>query len=168
MSYELNVSEPPRLKYNPDNGRFIKGHPPWNKGKKGLNLGGKQTQFKIGNLPHNTLYDGAISIRFYKKDNKYYKYIRVQKGKWQLLQRFIWEQKYGEIPKGFILRFKDGDTMNCEINNLEMIRRRENMKRNRNSQKAGERMAELWHQEKFRTKYGFERQTKLKININKL
>jgi hypothetical protein len=109
--------------------RFCKGSMSWNKGKKGLNLSGGKGQFKKGNLPHNTLEDYAIRPRKYKTGRVYY-YIRVAVGKWELYHRWLWMQEYGEIPKGHIIVFKDMDSMNCVLDNLELITKAENMKRN--------------------------------------
>jgi len=46
------------------------------------------------------------------------------------LQRHVWEQKNGEIKQGYIIAFRDKNPMNCKIENLEMISRFENLKRN--------------------------------------
>lgn len=113
-----------------NNSRFSSGHIPWNKGKS-MEVVGRmaETQFKLGNLPHNTKEDGHISIR---KDNngRIYKFIRVAKSKWVHLHRHIWTQAHGEIPRGKIVAFKDQNPMNCCLENLELITRSENMKRN--------------------------------------
>jgi len=109
--------------------QFKKGMTPWNKGLKGVNIGGRETQFKKGQKPHNTKYDGAISIRN-DSSGTGYKHIRVSEGRWELLQRQVWEQHNGPIPEGMIIAFKNGDSMNCEIDNLTMITREENMIRN--------------------------------------
>jgi len=37
--------------------QFKKGHTTWNKGKKGVSIGGVATQFKKGDVPHNKLPD---------------------------------------------------------------------------------------------------------------
>lgn len=89
----------------------------------------KRTQFKKGNKPHNTKFDGAIVAR---KDSSgiSYKYIRIEKGVWQLLHRHIWQQVHGEIPDGYLVAFKDGNTENVNIENLELISMTENMYRN--------------------------------------
>jgi hypothetical protein len=42
----------------------------------------------------------------------------------------VWIKKHGPIPKGIVVRFKDGDHLNCNIENLEMISRKENLLRN--------------------------------------
>lgn len=120
------------------NGRFKKGHIPINKGKgmsKELRERVKHTWFTKGHLPANTLFDGAVSKR---KDNRgvFNYHIRISKGKWEYLSRFLWRQNYGEIPKGMIITYIDGDPMNCVIDNLEMITRQENLQR-RQSQAAG-------------------------------
>lgn len=108
--------------------RYQKGHTPFNKGMKGVYFGGEETQFKKGQLPHNTKYDGAISERPHKKGT--YLYIRVEKAKWQLLHRYVWEQHNPPIQKGEIVAFKDGNYKNCDISNLFLISRKDNMKRN--------------------------------------
>jgi hypothetical protein len=108
--------------------RFKKGNTPWNKGRKGLQIGGIETRFKKGNLPHNTKGDGIISIR--EDEGRPYQYIRISKGKWKLLHNVIWEEKNGSIPPGYIVVFKDKNPLNCSIDNLELITRSENMERN--------------------------------------
>jgi len=104
--------------------RFKPGHKAWNKGMKGIDIGGKETQFKPGHKPHNTRHDGAISIR----DG--YKYIRVSESNWQPLHRHVWEKEHGPIPEGLNLVFKDQDRMNCQLSNLELIDNAELMSRN--------------------------------------
>lgn len=119
--------------------RFKKGHNPWNAGRTGVRVC-PQTEFKKGDLPHNTLFDGAITIREARSIKTgvvtKYKYIRIAKSKWELLHRYAWKQAYGPIPKGHIITFKDGDTMNCAITNLACISKAENAMRNRNAAKA--------------------------------
>jgi hypothetical protein len=142
-------------------GRFVKNIRPWNKGKKGLNIGGKETQFKKGNLPHNTLYDGCVRIRHHKRDNRDYQWIRISKGNWKMYSRYVWEQHNGKIPAAHIIVHKDGNTLNCDITNLEMISMAENIKRNRNLKKANASLRERWKKERIREKYGLPLQTKL-------
>ncbi len=48
------------------------------------------------------------------------KYIKTEFGHVKL-SRLIWMQAHGEIPKGYNISHKDGDTMNCELNNLECL-----------------------------------------------
>lgn len=90
----------------------------------------KETRFKKGNIPHNTVEgDGAIRIR-HKKGEHPYKYIRLELGKWELLHRHIWKEHKGKIPDKHIITFKDGNTMNCVLENLECISQKENAIRN--------------------------------------
>jgi hypothetical protein len=75
--------------------RFQKGHQPANKGKKTGSRGRMiESQFKPGHLPQNTLYDGAISIR--NSNKRPYKWIRVSLGRWELLHREVWRERYGQ------------------------------------------------------------------------
>lgn len=111
---------------------FKKGRIPHNKGKEMPSYiydALKPTMFKKGQKAHNEKYDGAIVIRKDKIGNSY-KYIRLSKGNWQLLQREVWKNERGEIPAGMLVKFKDGDSMNCTIDNLYICTRKENMEAN--------------------------------------
>lgn len=102
-----------------------KGNVPPNKGKKmskELKEKVKHTFFKKGNLPHNTRHDGAISIRP-DKDGRPYKYIRVGLKKWIGYHVYRWEKFRGPVPKGMVIRFKDGNPLNCKLSNLELMTR---------------------------------------------
>jgi hypothetical protein len=111
--------------------RFVKGQISWNKGLKDVCTGGLKSQFIKGNKPHNTKYDGCITIRKYSnKSNRPYLFIRLEEGKWELLHRYLWQMVNGPIPKKANVQFKDGNSLNCNINNLELISKNENMERN--------------------------------------
>lgn len=112
--------------------QFKPGHIPLNKGQKmskDLYDIVKRTMFKKGNKPFNTQPNGTINIR---KDTsgKLYKYIKIADSKWKLYQRYVWENSNGAILPGMIISFKDKNPMNCVIENLEIITRKENMNRN--------------------------------------
>ena len=109
--------------------RFTKGLIPWNActvAVCGQHPNSRKTQFKRGNLPSNTKRDGAITIRI---DNRGVpqKMIRIRLGKWLFLSRYNYEKHIGPIPKGHVIRFLDGDTMNCDPSNLECVSRQLNM-----------------------------------------
>ncbi len=87
-------------------------------------------QFKKGDLPKNTLSDYMITTRV-DQGGRVIKYIRVALGKWVELQHYNWKQAGKDIPSGMVLVFKDGDSTNCEISNLELITKAENLSRNR-------------------------------------
>jgi hypothetical protein len=40
---------------------------------------------------------------------------------------YVWEQANGPVPKGYMLIFKDGDRTNCELENLALVSRAENV-----------------------------------------
>ncbi len=96
----------------------------------------KSTMFKKGQLPKNTAEkNGTISIRHEQSDRsigpgRAYKYIRISLGVWVPLHIHRWEKKRGPIPKGHCLWFKDGNSLNCTLKNLELITRGENVRRN--------------------------------------
>jgi hypothetical protein len=133
--------------------------------------------FSKGKFPYNTLYDGCIRVR--KEKGIPYKYMRVSIGVWKLLHRVVWQESNGEIPAGHIVVFRDKNTLNCEISNLEIITRAEHIRRNRNTKKAAEKLKKIWnkvklyeanglkHEYKFSTKYKKEKVIGINTEINK-
>lgn len=112
-------------------GRYQPGHVPANKGKSMNRATRKKvsrTWFEKSHLPATTLHDGAITKR---RDNRgvYNYHIRIAKGKWEYLSRHLWKQAHGPIPRNRVITYKDGDPMNCVLENLEMISRQENLRR---------------------------------------
>lgn len=109
---------------------FKKGDIPHNKGKKWDEWMKKEwldnpSLYKKGNIPYSMKPIGAERINSYG-------YIQVKialPNKWKLKHRIIWEEKYGEIPKGHDIHFRDGDRKNTNIDNLELVSKREVMDR---------------------------------------
>lgn len=146
-----------------DAGRFPQGHKPHNKGKPHI-FPPNSGQFPKGHIPKN--HRELFSLRLQKHNDRgeQYLYIKVaEPNKWKPLHRYIWENKYGPVPKGKILIFIDGDIFNTDILNLKLISRSENMERNRNRRKAADSMRKLWRKEKLRDLYGLERKTNLRV-----
>jgi hypothetical protein len=113
--------------------RIKPGTIPPNKGKRMSKSQYKKcmaTMFKKGNIPPNTkMRDGVISIRNDKRGVPY-KHIRVSMGVWIPYHRYRWEMFRGPIPAGHCIWFKDGNSLNTKLENLELITRKENMSRN--------------------------------------
>lgn len=111
--------------------RFKKGQKSWNKGMKGLQMGGVESQFKPGQKPHNwkpigserITKDGYIEVKY--KDE------RKAVSNYKLKHRLIWEEVNGSVPCGFVLNFKDGNPLNCEIDNLMLVSMVDNLNTNR-------------------------------------
>lgn len=119
--------------------RIKKGHIPPNKGKRQKDYLSQdalkrmsQTWFKKGHLPHNAVgkKDGDITIRTDKRTGRQYKYIRLSLGVWYPYHQYLWEKKYGKQPKKHVLRFKDGNNLNCKLSNLQLISMKENRVKN--------------------------------------
>jgi hypothetical protein len=129
----LGLNVPPEIaKKFQENSRFKKGQTPSNKGKKITEWMAfekiqciQKTQFKKGNIPPNTKYDGAERIC---KDG--YIEIKISKAKWVHKHRFEWEKVNGLIPEGLILVCRTENKLNSHPDNWELITRIENMNRN--------------------------------------
>jgi hypothetical protein len=82
----------------------------------------KANQYKKGSIPHNALADGTEVKRF-GKSGKIYTLIKVPgHRKLVLKHRHVWETFHNKkIPNRHKITFKDGDTSNFNIDNLECI-----------------------------------------------
>lgn len=138
MAYKLGLKKTEAFLHSPEcnrldgikgaSTRFVKGQPAYNKAvtmSQELRERVKHTWFESGHKPHNTKFDGYERI---SEDG--YREVRISEGNFEFLHRKNWEDVYGPIPEGYIVVFRDGDRLNCESENLELITRKENMKRN--------------------------------------
>lgn len=110
-----------------DDTKFKKGFKPWNNGiKTGLKpING----FKKGNRPWHTR--GLYSERL---DKDGYTIIKIaEPNEWMRKHRWIWEQKYGEIPVNHVIIFADGNKENFDIKNLLLVSRKELAVLNKNN-----------------------------------
>ena len=111
-------------------GQFRKGAVPVNKGAKmpkEVYEKCKATMFKKGNKPHNI---NSLGHKRVSKDG--YVYVKTGESKlnlnYELLHRVVWQKYNGDIPEGYNVQFKDGNRQNCDIDNLYIISRAEQMK----------------------------------------
>lgn len=119
-------------------GCFDKGHNPWNAGTKGL-CHGSSTSFKKGNVPGNSR---ALGYERYDNrkdpDKENYVWVKVAepnpytgaKTRFRQKHVVVWEQNHGPVPQGSAVIFRDGNTMNCELGNLELVTRAELLRLN--------------------------------------
>lgn len=116
-------------------GRFSKGHTPWNAGKKGYDPGGRSvtTRFKKGQRPQTWVPVGTEVV-----DRDGYRKRKVRddappgqsRHNWKFVHVLVWEEHRGPVPKGHAVVFRDGNRKNIRIDNLELVNRRDLMKRN--------------------------------------
>lgn len=108
--------------------RFSKGHIPINKGKKmpeHVYKKVKATMFKKGHIPAN---HKPVGYERLTRDG--YLEIKVSEpNKFVLKHRLVWEQVNGAIPRGYNIQFRDGNRQNIAIENLYLISRSEQMKK---------------------------------------
>ncbi|HWH86195.1 MAG TPA: HNH endonuclease signature motif containing protein [Pseudomonas sp.] len=111
--------------------RFKKGQRPWNKGIS-FDCGGRsvETRFAPGTMPHNNVpvgtervTDDGIRQRKVRDDGPAHR-------RWKSVHSLIWEEAYGEIPPGHIVVFRNRNTQDITLENLELLSRAENMRRN--------------------------------------
>lgn len=111
--------------------RFQPGLIPHNKGKPHPATGrAAETQFKPGHKPHTWNQIGHIRE---SKEGYLQRKLRdtgVTRRDYVALHHMIWRMHGRCIPPGYAVRFIDGDKRNFDINNLELVRRSELMRRN--------------------------------------
>lgn len=139
--------------------RFKKGHATWNKGAKGIHLS-RATEFKKGNRPPQYRPIGTLLIRHDKSGNDY-RFIKIRDDgpvhrrcvpyAWH-----VWEQAHSPIPQGWLIRHKDGDTLNDELSNLMLIDRAKHLRmtshkptvRRRRERNALKSLRNIWKQKR--------------------
>lgn len=111
--------------------RFKKGETPWNKGVT-FRAGGRseETRFKPGYHSHNKAQLGAERIRSDGYRERKVQDIGYPPKDWKCLHIILWEEHYGHVPKGHIVVFKNGNKEDIRIENMELLTRAENMRRN--------------------------------------
>lgn len=144
--------------------RYKKGNPSHNKGRKmpeHVYERASATMFRPGHTPHNTVPigteavtgDGYIVVKI--SDDK-----KPSRFNWVFKHRLIYESIHGEIPKGHVVTFLDGDKQNLDPDNLICVNRKVNMTANRlgllstdpDVTRLGLRLAELKHRRSERQK----------------
>ena len=116
-------------------GRFEKGNIPANKGTHPQTVGRMaETQFKKGQLPHNTkpmgyervTKDGYIEVKIAERPNR-----NTGEKNFKAKHHLIWEEINGPVPKGYILIFLDGNPKNCVLENISLVSRAEHLQMTR-------------------------------------
>lgn len=114
--------------------RFKKGHVPKNKGRK---MSPEQydkckaTMFHKGNVPENHMEIGEYT---HTSDGYLVQKIKEtgsQLERFEFVHHRVWEQHNGPVPEGKIVSFLDGNKDNCDIKNLVLLERAENLELNR-------------------------------------
>lgn len=115
-------------------GRFEPGHIPANKGKKmsaELYAKAAPTMFKKGNVPVNHMEVGEYT---HTSDGYLVQKVKetgIQRERFELVHRRVWEKHNGPVPEGKVVSFLDGDKDNCDIENLVLVDMAENLEINR-------------------------------------
>jgi hypothetical protein len=127
---ELLAEQAARLRAVGSATRIQPGQEPWNKGMKGLQIGGEGTRFAPGNRPHNWRPVGSEERRadghLYRKitdDGPPHTHCRP-------VYLLLWEAAHGPVPRGHAVIFRDGNYSHITLENLEMVSRRDLMARN--------------------------------------
>lgn len=114
--------------------RFKPGNVPFNKGKKQIEYcspegiaASARTRFKPGNKPANWRPVGSERTNVYG-----YREVKVKEGlcAWRQKHQVVWESHNGKVPRGHRISFRDGNPLNCEIDNLYLVTVEEMMRRN--------------------------------------
>lgn len=87
------------------------------------------------------------TVQRVKKGNTHIMRIKIGRN-WEYYHRHVWEMANGTIPPGYNIYFKDGNSENCELSNLELSNLRDGLlKRQPNSEQRSE-IAKKWWDKK--------------------
>lgn len=131
-AHKLGLHKTPeaRTKCN-SKGLFKKGMTPHNKGRKWdewMSKEGQEVCKKTQIYPGHTLYK---DYPMYHESKNSFGYITIKvpgeryfipKHKW------LWENAHGKVPKGCMIVYKDGNPMNCVLENLKVVSKSEIMR----------------------------------------
>jgi len=81
-------------------------------------INGLSGKFQKGRTPHNHRPTGH---EFFSDYDGYW-FVKVSENKWELKHRYIYEQHYGEIPKGHNVIFVNQDKNDFRIENLKLVK----------------------------------------------
>lgn len=115
------------LRTGPRPGQFQKGLVPWNKGLKGYSVTLARGHYRPGTRAPTWVPVGTerwTTPPASKPDAPIYLKRKVaEPNVWRMAHHIVWEQRHGQIPKGHIVVFLDGDTSNFDPANLACIDR---------------------------------------------
>jgi hypothetical protein len=137
---------------------FPKGNTPWNKGKR-YNPGGKsaETRFKKGHVPVTAFRNMGDVFERPDSDGRMQMFIKLPENSQYPYGRYVWQQQTREVlGKNDVIRFKDGNPLNCEFSNLHKVTRAENMTLNQNREKGAESLRKTWAAVKTFEDFGIE------------
>lgn len=89
--------------YKPNRGSFVKGHRPPN-------------WRPVGS--ERVAVDGYIEIK------------TAEPNKWRMKHVVVWEAQHGQIERECLVRFRDNNPLNCNLENLEKVHRRVHLRLN--------------------------------------
>lgn len=110
-------------------GRFEKGHVVANPYPVHLHPNSKKTRFKKGQKAHNIKPVGSIIIDHDEnRPFRYYKIKIAEPNVWEHLHVHNYIKAHGPYDKTkYCLLFIDGNTLNCDVSNLKLIRKEEHV-----------------------------------------
>lgn len=118
MALKLGLRKSPQ--FMAQHCRFQKGRATWNAGKPWSPDGSRATQFKKG---HRGARQKPVGAERHDRDGIMIKV--AEPGVWMPKPRLVWEQHFGPIPAGALVRLKDGNPDNCAQKNLQLVTRAE-------------------------------------------
>lgn len=119
---------------SPNATSFRAGHSTWNKGTH-FAAGGRsvETRFKTGNRPQTVVPIGTVAQ---STDGYWKRKVRedappgLSRRNWIWLHLELWEQHHGPVPPNHCVVFRNGNTSDIRIENLELVHRHELILRN--------------------------------------
>lgn len=108
--------------------RYPKGHIPENKGKKIPQEVYNRIQYTFFQKGHTSANHKSIGYERINKDG----YIEVKIAEpnvFRAKHRIVWEETFGSIPTGYNVQFRDGNRQNLSPDNLYLISRSEQLKK---------------------------------------
>ena len=118
----------------PNQTSFKRGHTPWNKVLKGIHLS-PHSEYKLGRKNENKMSIGSVTIRTDQQKKKR-RWIKMPDG-WIEFAKIVWAEAHGPIPEGMLIHHKDRNTLNDNLDNLQLMDRADHLNEHRAEIVAG-------------------------------
>lgn len=107
---------------------FKKGHDAYMKGKRLDDVLSPEAvkKFRSHTWTKDNYIDHSVPVGT-ESERKGYILVKQADGKWQYKQRVVWESTFGSIPEGHIVRFRNGNSLDCRPENLLLQSRQDHI-----------------------------------------
>lgn len=70
---------------------------------------------------------GSLRLRYRRREKKQRAWVKAAEGRWKLRAVIVWEETHGPVPRAHLIHHKDGNPLNDDPENLQLVTRAEHL-----------------------------------------